>query len=261
MGTFFASLPSSATGPSILPRNIFTTVQSIVYKDVPSMFIISGSLTRDTGQVAVSSTNTTSLLRAGLILGKSTTSGLYRNSIIGSVTTAVAASTAGALTTIIVSKGAAVEVQRLLTLTGANVTLTLTGPPGAAGVVAQQNFVATTVSTGTTGTTTGTLTITAASAPAFVAGSIIGPADGAATPVTVFCDNNFGIDVMDTLGNSIDQALQRMLIGGDLLTSMLINVTGADEWNSGTTIDTSVTAWIQGKLQANGKQFTFNTDR
>lgn len=260
MGTFFYGLPQTVVGPSILPRNIFTTATSAVFKDVPGLFILSGSLTRDTGQVAVSSTNTTSLLRAGLLLGKITATGKYRNSIIGSVTTAITAHTTGNETSaIIVSKGAATEVARLLTATAASVTLTLTGPPGAAGVVAQQSIVATAVPGYTT--YTGTLTITAVTTSAFVAGSIIGPADGAQTPVVPYCDNPFGIDVMDMSGNSIDQPLQRMLIGGDLLTSMLINTTGADEWNAGTTIDTSVTAWIQGKLQASGKQFTFNTDR
>ncbi len=251
MGTFFNTIPSQTVGQSTLPRNIFTTANTTVFKDVPGMFIISGSLTRDPGQLATSG-NSSSLLRAGLLVGKNTTTGLYRNSVYGTLQAAITT----ASTTAVVSYGAASELARQETLAGASSqTFLFLGPPTAAGTVAT---VSATASTIVLGTTTGTLTITAPSA-ALAAGTILGPTDGALTPITVLCDNPFGIDVNDINGNNLNQQLQRMLIGADLLTAQIINLSGTDDF--GITIDTSVTTWLMGRLQLNGNQFTFNTNR
>ncbi len=102
------------------------------------------------------------------------------------------------------------------------------------------------------------MTITAPAA-ALAAGSVLGPTDGALTPITVLCDNPFGIDVQDINGTNINQALQRMLIGGDLLTAQIIGLAPTDDF--GITVDTAVTTFLMGRLQANGNQFTFNTNR
>lgn len=231
MATNFYGMPGVYTGRTYSPRNIFVSGGSETGLYVPSFHAIDGSLSSDAANTPVS------LLRAGLIMGKITTGGKYRPSIIG-LTTAALATTDTSLT---VDATTATEIARLQG-TNSSISLKLIGPPTSGGTVATDDLVVSAAS----GTT---LTITA-TGTAFASGSIIAPADGSQTPVTILSDQG-GIDVMDMLLNRIDQPLARFLVGGDLLSAQIINLTGGDA---------STQAWIKTQLKAAGR-FTFDNDR
>lgn len=85
----------------------------------------------------------------------------------------------------------------------------------------------------------------------FVAGSLIQPTDGSQTPLTIF-DTEFGTDVLDTSANPINEPMHRYVIGGDLFSANIINLT---------TCSAGAQAWIKTALRANGGTFTFDNDR
>lgn len=251
MGTSFYTIPQIVAGPSITPRNIFTSEATATFKNVPSFYMIDGALSRDSGQ-SYTSGNSTGLLRTGLIMGKITATGKYRPAIIGVLSTAAANTD----TTLVVTYGTAVEMARLVAANGST-AIKLGGPPTAAGTFASTGGTVTSVAVGTT---TGTLTLSGSLTVAKAAGSLVQPADGSQVPVTVLCDNPYGVEVTDVNGTSINQFMQRFLLGGDLIAANIINLL-ADESATPITIDTSVTAYLKAQLQTNGKSFTFNDDR
>lgn len=242
MATDFLTVPGNYTGNTLQGRNIFCNLDPAQRQFVPSMFIIDGNLTRDIGNTP------TNLLRAGLLLGKITTGGKYRNSIIGLTNGAISAAT---VTSVTVPAAVATEVARLITVAGGNVSLKLVGPPSAAGTVATTAITATAAS----GTT---LTVSSVTLPAYVDKSLIVPADGSQIPITIL-PNDSGIDVRDNASNNRDQMLSYYLRGADLYASMII--AGG---NVLTDLDTSTQTWI--KQQLNGGAgthgaFTFDSDR
>lgn len=240
MATDFRGLPGSYVGQAITPRQIFTTWAQNLVKFVPQLLTIDGTNSRDTGE------SPTSVLRAGLILGEETTSKKLRPSILG-VLVSAAVSTA---TSLIVPAPVATEVARLITNNGSAVTLTLTGPPSSAGTVASFAVVASAAS--------GTAVTVSSIGTAAAAGSILQPRDGSQTPLTILT-SEFGIDVTDRNGNSIDQPLvSGLLIGADVITSNVINMTSDDFSHA---VDPSVTAYLKAQLQTGGKTFTFSDDR
>jgi hypothetical protein len=111
---------------------------------VPGGAIIDGAKSRDYGN-----TDNTRGLRAGTLMGRVTSGGKWANSVLGE--------TSGALTnsgtTITVSAASAVEIVRRIGATG---TLSVTGPPTAAGTVRTLTATYSAVNT-----TTGAITITA----------------------------------------------------------------------------------------------------
>jgi hypothetical protein len=117
-----------------------------------------------------------------------------------------------AKTQMTVAAATAVELNRL----ASSGTFTLTGAPTATGTVAQQ-----TITYSAVNVTTGVITVTAGSADA-VAGSHIGPVDGAQTPVCVIGDG-WGIKVTDQDEASIDVPLQNGLVGGAIDSSQIVN--------------------------------------
>jgi hypothetical protein len=238
MATDFRGVPGSYTGQQVTDRNIFVSNgRDVQY--YPSSAIIDGTYSRDTGSTV------STLLRAGTLVGKDSTSLKYRPSIIGLVT---AAYTSGG-TSLTVNAAVATEVARLIALNGGSaVTLNTIGPPAAAGTVA----ITSTTCSAASGTT---LTVTSLGVNK-AAGSIIAPSGGAQLPIAPLC-KRFGIDVIDTGGNLIDQPLVSFLRGADLLTAMLPNVLADDFGNSA---DTSVTTWVKAQLKAIG-YYTFNDDR
>lgn len=137
------------------------------------------------------------VLRAGLLMGKITTGGLYRPSIIGVIPGAISAA---AHTTLTLTAQAAVEVQRLLTLAGANVTLTVTGwnTVVSSGSVTSESVTAVSVA----GAVLTISSWTPASSGAYAAGAFLGAADGSQVPIT-FVDEQFGLNVVDGAGNSV----------------------------------------------------------
>ncbi len=232
MATAFHGMPGVYTGRSLTPRNIFVDGGSDSGLYVSSFKAIDGSLSSDIGNTPVS------LLRAGLIMGKITTGGKYRPSIIG--LTGVLHDTSAVTTTMTLPAAVVTEISRSI---GASGSFKIIGPPTASGTVATETVAYSAIASSTT------LTITATSAD-FAAGSIIAPADGAETPLTVLAVST-GIDVEDLEGNRFDQPMNPYLVGGNLKASQIINLTEADA---------SVQAWIKTKLKAAGR-FTFDNDR
>lgn len=227
MPTDIIGLPGIHTEPSLDPRNIFTTYNSA--DCVPSSIILSGAAARDLGS------GSSDLLRAGLLLGKITASGKYANSILGLTTVAYASGTTLTLPAAIVT-----EIQRRI---GASGTFTITGPATTGGTVNSETVTYSAIASSTT------LTITALN-NAYVVGSLIQPADGSQLIKTILAEE-YGLCVVDTGGNNIDQPLPRFLRGGDLLATAIVNLTEGDA---------AVQAWLKTQLKAAGL-FTFDNDR
>jgi hypothetical protein len=246
MPTSFQSVPGVHAGASITPRNIFVGQTSAnLPRYAPSRILIDGAKSRDTKN------SPTSVLRAGTLLGKVTANGKYANSIIG--TSAVLHDTSVVTTTMTLPASVVTEIQRRIGNSG---TFKISGPPTAAGTVATETVTFSAIASATT------ITITATAAD-FAAGSIIRPADGSETPLTVLDQTIFGTDMTDISGNSIDQALERFLFAADLIAAQIPFLT-----TDGTTAtDASVQTFIKTFLKAGGANnaagvaFTFDNDR
>lgn len=143
MPTQFYSLPGIYTGPSLLPRNIIYNQAITQTMTNPTRGIIDGTNSRDSGS------NPVSLLRAGLLMGKVTTTSKYANAILGLIALPVA----GNQTSLTVNPAVATELVRRIGTTG---TFTITGPTVTGGTVRSQTATYSAVNT-----TTGVVTITA----------------------------------------------------------------------------------------------------
>lgn len=230
MPTYSATVPGVITGTSYSNRQIFTQPQKVEF--APSFVTIDGTNSRDTGSTP------TSLLRAGNLMGKVTSTGKYRNSVIG----LTGADYTSGGTSITVSAAVATEVARLIAAAGASITLYFIGPPSAAGTVAVTSQTCSAAS-GTTLTVT-SLGVNKAS------GSIIAASDGSGTPRTVL-PFVAGIDVTDQNSASIDQKLPLLASKADIVT------TNIPFYSS---MDTSVQTWVKAQLVATGL-FTFDDNR
>jgi hypothetical protein len=213
-------LPGPQTARTATPRRV--KLDAGPHQVLPSNIVIDGSLSRDplnTGDV--------DQLRAGMLLGKITSGGLYRPSIIGVTTVAHTGNSTVILT---VAAGTATEVNRLMG--GANISLKITGPPTAAGTVAS-SAITVTAASGTS------LTLSAVLTTDFVVGSLIQPAGGSETPLVIIGDG-YPIKVTDADAASIDQNLEqgRALIGGAVDASQIAN------WPA----DASLKNWVMSKL-------------
>jgi len=181
-------------------------------------------------------------LRAGMVLGQNTTTGLYAPACLG--VTTVASTNTGSLNTLLtVSAATAVEVVRRVGSTG---TLTISGPPSAAGTVATATVTYTAVNT-----TTGVITVSAIGAN-YIAGSWIGDTDGtqiAGATGWVLIGNGSPVRVTNADDDSINVELAAPVIGGLVDSSQIIN------WPT----DTSLIAWVKDQLNSrNGSRFTFD---
>lgn len=234
MPTQIYGSPGWYSGRTITPINIYTNPSTCRY--APSFYFIDGALARDPDD------NPTTLLRAGLIMGKVTTSaegGGYANSIVG-VTTVNYTSGDTSLT---VTPQAATEIVRRF---GASGTFNTIGGPTATGTVA---VTATTYSA--VNTTTGVVTVSSLGVNKAL-GAYIGAADGSQNPLTIY-DNEYGTDVTDVLNNNIDQPIHRFVIGGDFFAAQIINLT---------VVNASTEAYLKAQLRSNsGGVFTFDDDR
>ncbi len=214
--------PGVTTARTATPRRVLLGTNEWF---LPSSKIIDGSLSRDVGN-----TGNLDVLRAGKLMGKITSGGKYRPSIIGGINGAI--SGAAGITSVTVIAAVATEVARLITVAGGNVNLKLTGPPAANGVVATTAITATAAS----GTT---ITVTSVTLPSLVTGSFITPADGSETPATFIYDL-YGLKITDEFGVSQDTTLARFPVAGLVDSSQLI------DWPS----DTSLQAWIWARLNS-----------
>lgn len=86
----------------------------------------------------------------------------------------------------------------------------------------------------------------------FVDGSLIQPTDGSETILGLLPEmpDMTGIRVTDTDGNSIDQTLPQLLVGGMIDASQIINYPA----------DASTKAWVKAQLRAVGGGYVFDDD-
>lgn len=222
--------PGIGSTVTATPREVFAGNQQFS-QYVPVGVLIDGSKSRDP-----LNTGDTGVLRAGNLMGKITASGKYRPSVIGLTTGAVSA---GTVTSITVAASTATEVARLIAVAGGNVSLKLVGPPSAAGTVATQAITATAAS----GTT---ITISSVSLAASVSGSLITPADGSETILTLI-GGKYGVRVVDSSGNSFDAQSGHMTLAGHVKTSNVVNYPA----------DSSIKTYIKTALNAAGR-YTFD---
>lgn len=197
---------------------------------LPGMHVIDGAEARDPGNSPVDE------LRAGLLLGRITSSNRLAPSIIGVL--AEAYDDSSGETSMTVTAAQAAELVRRV---GSSGTFQITGPPSAGGEVASEQITYSAVDTGT-----GEITISAASAD-YIAGSFVQPEDGSEDPVT-FIPDGFPLAVTDVDENNLNVELGRYPVGGIVDASQLIN------WPS----DSSLQDWLIDKLNAVG-QFVFDS--
>ena len=176
---------------------------------------INGTLSRDPGNVGDEGK-----LRAGLIMGLITATGLYRPSFWGVSNLAYADND----TTIQIDLATATEIARAKVAGGGgNLSGFFIGPPAAAGVVASTAITITAVTlNGATSTiTTGDLNLNK------VAGSFIGPADGAQVPKIMLPDG-YPISAVDGSGNSINVPFPFMPVWAIVESTKLLPAWPAD---------------------------------
>ena len=225
-------IPGVKSDRTATPRKLLISLTNAIFLAVGK--IIDGEKARDplnTGDLDV--------LRAGMLMGKITTGGKYAPSIIG-VLPSAHTSSGTTVTSMTIGVANAVELVRRI---GSSGTFKLTGPPSAAGTVAT-----TTVTYSAVNTTTGVVTITDIAVNK-IAGSFIQPTDGSETPLGLIPDG-YGIKVTDQDAADIDVQLPKLLIGGYLDASQIINYPS----------DTSLIAWVKAQLRASGGPYIFDDD-
>lgn len=227
MNNPITGLPGIGTARVATPREILAG-NAQFSQFVPGLRVIDGSRSRDPLNVP-----DVDVLRAGLLLGK-TTAGKYAPSVIGVLTTAAVA---GA-TSLTVAPAVAIEIVRRLGTSG---TFKLTGPPAAAGTVATQVIPYSAVNT-----STGAITCTATSAAA-IAGAYVQPTDGSETIVTLL-GNKWGVKVTDLSGNSTDVMEDQLLLAGHVKTANVVNYPG----------DVSLVAFVKNSLRGLCPAMTFD---
>ena len=193
---------------------------------LPGGGVIDGSKSGDalnTGDLRV--------LRAGMIMGKDSTTKLWAPCFIGLVT---ADYTSGA-TEITVSAATAVEIVRRV---GSSGTLNLTHAPTAGGTVVPYA----TLTYSAVNVTTGVLTITNIGANVET-GAVVGPpvADTTYVPRAILA-NADGIKVIDEDAADVDVIASELLIGGQIDTAQIINWPAA--------ANTTLITWLKGVLTA-----------
>ncbi len=226
-------LPGMRAAKTVLHRII--TRGGMIPDILPAGKVMAGACTRDTGN------SPTSRLRAGLIMGKISTVvnslgavGQYANSIMGVTTNAEATGSTSI-------QAAAAVVTELVRRIGSSGTFYLIGPSTAGGVINKELVTYSAASTTN-------ITCTAIT-NAFIAGSLICPADGSEEPLT-FLPNGYPMQATDTDGTDVAQEFPELPIECIVDSSELLPV-----WPS----DTSIQAWIVSRLnQPGGGKFTFD---
>lgn len=217
------------------PKAVSTATHRIVFRDgqvggwLSGGRIIDGTLSRDSGN-----TSDINVLRAGLEMGKVTSTGKYANSVIG---LSNAAYVAGA-TSLVLTTAAAAEIARRI---GASGTFQIVGPPAASGVV---NIEIVTYSA----ITSTTATITALT-NSYISGSIIRPTDGSQDFLT-FIPDGYGHNVFLADGTAADQQYELLPTWGQLISANLLN------WPT----DPSLRKWYISQFAGQGEgKFVFDS--
>lgn len=220
-------LPSIGTARTATPRRIIwqgSGVSSPVYS---GNFVIDGSESRDSGN-----TGDLDVLRAGVLLGKITASGLYAPAFAGQITGDY---TSGG-TTLTVSAAQAVEINRLVGSSGSS-ELVCIGAPTESGTVAVTAFDHSAIDT-----STGAITVTSLGVNKH-AGSIIAVNDGRYVPRLVVGDT-YGIKVTDSDDNSVDVSSGELLLSAALDTAKIVLYPDSS--------DTSLVAWVKEQMRLSG---------
>lgn len=219
-------------------RSAVTASHRVIFKggrwdwvSLPFPAIINGTLSRDSGN-----TGFLADLRAGLLMGKVTATGLYAPSVLGVTTGAY---TSGG-TSITVSAAQATEIVRRVGATG---TLIWVGPPTANGT----NAVSSAIAYSAVNTSTGVITTSDIGADK-VAGSFAVAADGSGIPITLIPDG-YPIKVTDADGTSQNVAFAKLPVGGTIISDNVLPV-----WPS----DTSIQQWIVDSLAAATGKFVWD---
>ena len=225
-------LPGIGTTRTATPRHILVG-DAAKAEYVPGGRMIAGASSRDplnTGDLDV--------LRAGMVMGKITSGGKYAPSILG-VLPSAHDSDGTTKTTLTVSPATAVEINRRIGVSG---TFNLVGPPDAGGIIAS-----TTVTFSAVNVTTGVLTISDIAVDK-VAGSFITPTDGSEVPLGLL-NETYGVKVTDRDAVAIDVQMPRLLVGGMIDTTQIINAP----------TDVSLLRWLKSSLNARlaAAQITF----
>lgn len=234
MPTSVYGTPGWYAGRTVTPLNIYTNLATAAFG--PSFYYFDGTYARDPDNTP------TSMLRAGLIVGKinSSAEGFgYANSVIGVTATAYGS---GA-TILTVTPQCATEIVRRIGTSG---TFNLAGGSSATSTVSGVTL----VTYSNVNTTNGQITVTNIGANV-AQGAAVMPTDGSQNALTIY-DNEYGTDVTDVLSNNIQQPMHRFVIRGDFLSAMIINLT---------VVNPGVEAYLKTLLRANGNAFTFDDDR
>lgn len=227
-GPFVSGMPGLKAAVTSAHRTVFRGGQFEVY--YAGGRVIDGTKTRDPDN-----TGAVTMLRAGLTMGKITSSGKWANSIIGGTGAAYASGTSLTLTSAVVTE--------LIRRVGATGTFTIVGPPSASGVVMSE-----TVTYSALNTSTFVATITALT-NAYISGSLVQPTDGS-QDIRSFLPDGYPIAVVGSdMVTAEDQPFAMIPIGGTLTTANIINYPS----------DASLKTWFRGQLARHGQgKFVFD---
>ena len=226
-------------------RTAFTAVPRVVFRQIELMGgLAQGKLIDGANAADPGNTGDTDRLRAGCILGKITSGGLYGSSIFGRTVGTTSANgtayTSGG-TSICVTPAAAVEIVRRIGTSG---NLNYVGPPAAAGTVAVLGPIAYSA----VNTTTGVITTSTLGAN-LINGAFVCPNDGSQNPLT-FVPDGFPLAVSDESGTRITVQFPAMPVAGIVDSTQLI------EWPA----DTSLQTWLLQQLSSLvGGKFVFSS--
>ena len=197
---------------------------------LPGGVVIDGSKARDIGNSPVFD------LRAGLLIGKRTSNGLWAPSIIG--TTSADYSSGG--TSLTVTTATATEIVRRI---GSSGTFKITGYTSG-----DTSVTTASVTFSAVDTSTGVVTVSDIGDD-FDSGSFIQPDDGCETILGILGDV-YGIRVVDEDQNDIDVPVSDVIIGGIIDTDYIVHYPSLSLLKS----------WIKTQLRANGTGYAFDDD-
>src|SRR6185312_10025775 len=152
------------------------------------------------------------VLRAGLLMGKITATGLYGATIVG----VLQAAYTSPATTLTVTAAQATEIARRV---GQSATLSCVGPPSANGTVATTDAVMSAANT-----TSGNLTVTSLGVNK-AAGSFLVVKDGSGVPNTLIPDG-YGLQVTAADGSALpgnQTPFPALPIGGTIISTQIVN--------------------------------------
>jgi|GEM_PF-869615 len=220
-------LPGISSERTAQKRRLFIQSGGLNPITLTGFNVIDGSESRDPGN-----TGDLDVLRAGNVLGRITSSGLWAPAFVGQITGDY--SSGG--TTLTVSAAQATELERLVGQSGTN-ELVCIGAPTESGTVAITAFTHSAINT-----STGAITVTSLGVDKH-AGSFIAVNDGRYTPLAMVPEG-YGIKVTDIDGDSVDVDGHGLAAGGFVDTGQVVLYPDAS--------DTSLIAWLKQQLRLVG---------